>query len=146
LENQIVRPKVTFTSEQIEFQLDQEDHVIDWLLSIAKAELRTVEQIEYIFCTDKYLLQVNKQYLNHDYFTDVITFPLQESPLEATVMISIDRVRENAELYKTTFSNELHRVMVHGLLHLLDYKDSNDEEKKQMRTKENNSLAKRTFV
>jgi len=146
LENQIVRPKVTFTSEQIEFQLDQEDHVIDWLLSIAKAELRNVEQIEYIFCTDKYLLQVNKQYLNHDYFTDVITFPLQESPLEATVMISIDRVRENAELYKTTFSNELHRVMVHGLLHLLDYKDSNDEEKKQMRTKENNSLAKRTFV
>ncbi len=146
MENQIVRPKVTFTSEQIEFQLDQEDHVIDWLLSIAKAELRNVEQIEYIFCTDKYLLQVNKQYLNHDYFTDVITFPLQESPLEATVMISIDRVRENAELYKTTFSNELHRVMVHGLLHLLDYKDSNDEEKKQMRTKENNSLAKRTFV
>ncbi len=146
MEKQIVRPIVTFTSEQIDFQLDKVESVTNWLLNIAKAELRTVAQLEYIFCSDNYLLEVNKQYLDHDYFTDIITFPLQDSPLEATIMISIERVRENAKIYKATFSNELHRVMVHGLLHLLDYKDSTNEEKKQMRTKENDCLAQRIFV
>ena len=146
MEKQIVRPIVTFTSEQIDFQLDKVESVTNWLLNIAKVELRTVAQLEYIFCSDNYLLEVNKQYLDHDYFTDIITFPLQDSPLEATIMISIERVRENAKIYKATFSNELHRVMVHGLLHLLDYKDSTNEEKKQMRTKENDCLAQRIFV
>ena len=146
MEKQIVRPIVTFTSEQIDFQLDKVESVTNWLLNIAKAELRTVAQLEYIFCSDNYLLEVNKQYLDHDYYTDIITFPLQDSPLEATIMISIERVRENAKIYKATFSNELHRVMVHGLLHLLDYKDSTNEEKKQMRTKENDCLAQRIFV
>lgn len=146
MEKQIVRPIVTFTSEQIDFQLDKVESVTNWLLNIAKAELRTVAQLEYIFCSDNYLLEVNKQYLDHDYFTDIITFPLQDSPLEATIMISIERVRENAKIYKATFSNELHRVLVHGLLHLLDYKDSTNEEKKQMRTKENDCLAQRIFV
>jgi len=88
------------------------------------------------------LLEINKKYLDHDYYTDIITFPLQESPIEATIYISIDRVKENAATYKVEFKHELHRVIVHGLLHLLGHKDKTDEEQKLMSAMEDKCLDK----
>lgn len=105
-----------------------------------------VEKVDYIFCSDNYLLEINKKYLQHDYYTDIITFPLSENPIEANVFISIDRVKENADLYKVTFEHELHRVMAHGILHLLGYNDSTHEEKQIMRQQEDSLLAQRNFV
>jgi len=102
--------------------------------------------LEYVLCSDEYILKVNKEHLDHDYYTDIITFPLQESPLEATIFISVDRVKENAELYNCSEQDELHRVMVHGLLHLLGYNDKTTDEKKQMRLEEDNCLSERNFV
>lgn len=146
MEQKSESPEISFTAETVAYSLQQETELGQWLVAVAQAELRTISQLEYILCSDEYLLKINKQYLDHDYYTDIITFPLQESPLEATIFISVDRVKENAELYKTTELDEMHRVMVHGLLHLLGYKDSNDDEKSEMRTKENDCLAQRSFI
>jgi len=137
---------LSFTSSDIDFELTQETKIQNWLVQVATNETRSLSHIEYIFCSDNYLLDINVEYLNHDYYTDIITFPLQESPLEATIFISIERVRENAQLYNSSFEDELHRVLVHGLLHLLGYKDSTADEKLQMRNKENDCLAKRSFI
>ena len=95
-------------------------------------------EINYIFCSDPYLLEINKQYLGHDYFTDILTFDYSQKPVvSGDLFISIDTVRENAEYYGATFEEELHRVIVHGLLHLIGYDDHTPEEQKTMREKEN---------
>lgn len=146
MEELINSPQISFTTEAIEFQLSKEEELKQWLTQVAAAEQRTVAILEYIFCSDDYLLEINKQYLDHDYYTDIITFPLQDSPLEATIFISVDRVRENAELYQVGLVDELHRVMVHGLLHLIGYKDNDGKDKTEMRAKEDDCLAQRSFV
>jgi probable rRNA maturation factor len=96
----------------------------------------------YIFCTDDFLLQMNQQYLQHDTLTDIITFDLSDNEQQLTgeIYISVDRVRENAEKYSTSFMDELHRVIFHGALHLCGYKDKKDADKKVMRQKENECL------
>jgi len=137
---------ISFIAEGIDFKLENGIDLAKWLIAIGQEENRSIALLEYILCSDEYLLAINKEYLDHDYYTDIITFPLQDSPLEATIFISIDRVRENAELYKNSFTDELHRVIVHGLLHLLGYKDKTDEEKSTMRSKEDESLSHRTFL
>lgn len=91
-------------------------------------------------------MDINQKHLQHDYYTDIITFPLNNDPIEANVFISIERVKENAQLYKVEFEDELHRVMIHGLLHLFGYKDKTEDEQQSMRSKENYYLAKRSFV
>jgi len=139
-------PLVTFDFADLEYEFKYpEEDIKKWLLEISFRERAEVALLEYIFCTDEYLLEINKEYLEHDYYTDIITFPLQVSPLEGTVFISIERVKENAVLYSSTMSDELHRVMAHGLLHLLGHNDKTDEEKKNMRDQENQCLAQRTF-
>lgn len=93
-------------------------------------------EICYIFCSDNYLLKINQDHLGHDYFTDIITFPIQSSPLEANIFISIDRVLDNASKLELNFNDELKRVMIHGVLHLIGFKDKTKEEQKMMRLEE----------
>jgi len=138
---------ITFDFADLDFQImHPAEEIKQWLLTIGKKENAEVALLEYIFCSDEYLLEINREYLDHDYYTDIITFPLQESPLEGTIYISIVRIAENAVLYDTTVSDELHRVMAHGLLHLLGYKDKTEDEQKEMRQKEEYYLERRAFV
>jgi len=104
-----------------------------------RTEGRKLERINYIFCSDDYLLSINRQYLNHDYYTDIITFDLSGGPnsIIADVYVSIDRVSENAKALRIRKSNELARVIFHGALHLCGYKDKSSEDISVMRKKEN---------
>ena len=106
-------------------------------------EKKTLNHLVYVFCSDEYLLSLNESFLNHNTYTDIITFNLSETPQEtiAEIYISIDRVKENAKIYKTAFANELERVIFHGALHLCGYKDKSKEDVLLMRTKENQYLA-----
>ena len=105
---------------------------------VAESEICRLGDINIIFCSDPYLLNINIQYLGHDYFTDIITFDYSEKPVvSGDLFISIDSVRENSVFYGTEFQEELHRVIVHGLLHLIGYDDHSDEDIKTMRSKEN---------
>jgi probable rRNA maturation factor len=108
------------------------------------AEGKEIEAINYIFCDDAYLLQMNQQYLEHDTLTDIITFELsaQRQPLLSDIFISVERVRENASLFHTSFSKELHRVIFHGALHLAGYKDKKHKEQTRMREKENEWMSR----
>jgi rRNA maturation RNase YbeY len=112
-----------------------------FLLDVLLFEKRTASSIDFIFCSDEYLLQINKEFLQHDYFTDIITFDLSVgSAIEAEIYISIDRVRENAATYNTSFRRELYRVMIHGVLHLAGFKDKTKRENRMMRSKEEQYL------
>ncbi len=109
-----------------------------WLKMVAESELKRLGDISIIFCSDNYILDVNMKYLQHDYFTDIITFDYCEGDrLSGDLFISVDSVRENATFYGTEFDNELNRVIVHGLLHLIGYDDHTEEDQKTMRAKEN---------
>lgn len=104
-------------------------------------EGKIMGDINYILCSDTYLLEMNKQYLKHDYYTDVITFDYcEDNVMSGDIFISVDTVRDNAKEYEVTFEKELQRVMVHGVLHLAGYKDKTDEDSKVMRAKENQYL------
>jgi len=137
---------IRFQTESINFNLENQDAVSAWIKEICIQHHHAIDYIDYVLCSDDYLLEVNKKYLNHDYYTDIITFPLGNDPLEANIFISIDRVRENAESYKESFEDELHRVIIHGVLHLLGYGDKTEEEQKRMREKEDECLGLRSFV
>jgi rRNA maturation RNase YbeY len=123
------------------FVLENETKVSKWLTRAVKKEGFSVGEVVYAFFNDKDLKALNSRYLNHDYFTDVISFnDSKGTVLNGNIAISIDRVRENAERYKTSFNNELLRVMVHGLLHFMGYNDSSEKETQQMRDKEDDNL------
>jgi metalloprotein, YbeY/UPF0054 family len=115
-----------------------------FLIDLTKKEGHKLRSIHYIFCSDSYLLKLNQDYLKHNTLTDIITFPLSKKSelIEAEIYISLDRVKENAGLYKTTLKEELHRVIFHGLLHLCGYKDKSASEKTLMRKKEDEYLKK----
>ncbi len=136
---------INFFSEEIDFQLENEEKTSNWLQKIANKEGFIVAAINYIFCDDEYLHKINMEYLNHDTYTDIITFDNSEDEdeqvLEGDIFISVDRVKENSAELKTTFEQEIHRVMVHGLLHLTGYDDHSEEDKQLMRDKENQALA-----
>jgi len=136
---------LTFHTEDIEFQLDNAEEIQDWISQTIQEEGGTLTFINFIFCSDTYLHHINLEYLNHDTYTDIITFPYSENTIESDIFISIDRVRENAEKFNTTFIHELHRVIIHGVLHLLGYGDKTPEEKQKMRNKENFWLEKISF-
>jgi len=130
---------ISFFSEDIDFSLKQEEKITLWLERIAESENTTIEEINYIFCTDDYLLKINQEYLDHDYYTDIITFDNRDSPedpIESDIFISIDRVTENASDQNVSFEHELNRVLAHGLLHLIGYNDKTEEEQLLMREKE----------
>ena len=111
-----------------------------WVERVSKTLFSSIESIQYVFCSDDYLLEINRAQLNHDFYTDIITFDLRETfqePQDCEVYISLDRVTENAATFNCTFAEELKRVMAHGLLHISGLNDSTEEEKKMMRDAEN---------
>ena len=118
-----------------------------WLKMVAGSEIRKIGDINVIFCSDNYILDVNMKYLQHDYFTDIITFDYCEGKvLSGDLFISVDSVRENSIEFGTDFEEELHRVIVHGVLHLIGYDDHTEEDKKLMRQKENYYLQLRSQI
>ena len=118
------------------------DKVSAWLRHISKREGYKIIDLNYTFCSDDSLLEINIQYLNHNYYTDIITFDLSDIPreIEGDIYISIDRVKENAKINHSNFEEELLRVLAHGLLHLMGYKDKTKEDAKRMRDKEEECL------
>ena len=138
---------IRYFSEDIKFVLKDKLSNNRWLKMVAGSEIRTIGDINIIFCSDNYILDVNMRYLQHDYFTDIITFDYCEGKkLSGDLFISIDSVRENALAYGAEFDEELHRVMVHGLLHLIGYDDHTPEEEKQIHEKEDYYLKLRNIV
>jgi rRNA maturation RNase YbeY len=135
--------KVYFFSTGVKIQLKSRKKLKRFIALIFKKEKKKLALINYIFCTDKSLLGINYQYLNHDTYTDVITFDLSDTPrkINAEIYISIDRVRENAKELDVSLSSELHRVIFHGALHLCGYKDRSKRDKDKMRKKENKYLS-----
>ena len=118
-----------------------------WLRLVAESEIRKIGNVSIIFCSDNYILDVNQKYLQHDYFTDIITFDYCEGDkLSGDLFISVDSVKDNALEYGTEFQDELNRVMVHGLLHLIGYDDHSEEDIKEMRAKENYYLSLRDLI
>ena len=138
------KAKVHFFSYDIRPGLKNTETLKQFIESIFKGEQKKLESINYIFCTDKMILGVNKKYLNHDFYTDVITFDLSQNSKQvlAEVYISIERVKENAVQLQTTFKEELHRVIFHGALHLCDFTDKSKPQKQIMRNRENYYLSK----
>ena len=129
---------IRYFNEDIKFVLKQKLLNNRWLKTVAGSEMRRIGDINIIFCSDNYILDVNMKYLEHDYFTDIITFDYCEKDiLSGDLFISIDSVRENASFYGTGFEDELNRVMVHGILHLIGYDDHAESDIAQMRAKEN---------
>ncbi len=133
---------VHFFIEGIPFKLHQKRKLKTWLKILAEEKKHKIYEINYIFCSDKYLLGLNSSYLNHDTYTDIITFDQSETinQLEADIYISIDRVRENAQTLETSFDSELFRVISHGLLHLCGFKDKTTADKNEMRSEEESAL------
>lgn len=162
-------PSIFFFTESVAFTLRHKNALRHWLSACALTERKQVGTINYIFCSDKYLRKINKQYLDHDYYTDIITFSSaasvemflpasgskqkkkksvskkQNAVIGGDIYISIDRIKENAKQYQQTVKDELHRVMAHGVLHLCGYGDKSASEEKKMRKMEEKWLSLRDF-
>jgi len=137
-------PKVFFFFDQVKFSLTKRTELKKFIEQLFKKEGCRLKSLNYIFCSDKKLLEINRHFLNHDYFTDIITFDLSESneATSAEIYISIDRVRDNALNHDNSFQSELHRVIFHGALHLCGHGDKTKTEKLKMREKEDYYLLK----
>jgi rRNA maturation RNase YbeY len=135
--------EVCFFYEEIDFSLANEPQFVSWIRKIISSEKASLENLNYIFCSDEYLLKINKEYLSHDYYTDIISFPYKEfpEPIQGDIFISIDRVKENAIDNLVSFDDELIRVMAHGLMHFMGYKDKSPADSTVMRQKENEMMA-----
>lgn len=129
---------IFFFKEGVSFRLNKQEKLKTWLKKAALKEAHKINTLNYIYCNDKYLLQMNKDYLHHNYYTDIITFDnsTEKKIIEGDVFISVDTVRSNSLRFNTSFDDELHRVMIHGLLHLSGYKDKTEANKKKMRKME----------
>jgi probable rRNA maturation factor len=126
---------------ETDFQLDNEDDISAWISQIILSENKKEGDINYIFCDDDYLVQINQQYLNHDTLTDIISFDYSVgNELHGDIFISVERVRDNAVDYNVSFSEELQRVLAHGVLHYCGYKDKTEQDELVMRTKENEKI------
>ena len=120
------------------FILEDSEKIKIWIEDVIKKEKKIVGDITYIFCDDDYLLERNKEFLNHNTLTDIITFNYCiDNNISSDIMISIDRVKENSTIFENSFNEELKRVMIHGILHLIGYNDKSEEEEELMRKKEN---------
>ncbi len=132
---------ISFQSESVEFELDDPSVISDWIQQVITDEHCRLVQVTFVFVSDEYLLDLNQEYLQHDTYTDIITFPYARPPeIEGDIYISIDRVRDNAENLGESFATELHRVLIHGILHLCGYSDKTEAEARQMREKEDEKL------
>lgn len=133
---------INFHLEDIEIKIQQKLKIKSWLKSVIESEGFKLGDVNYVFCSDDYLLQINVEYLDHDFLTDIITFDNSEEKelIEGDIFISVERVKDNARTFEVSFEYELKRVLVHGILHLCGYLDKTDEEEKLMRSKENHYL------
>jgi rRNA maturation RNase YbeY len=138
---------IQFFKEDIHLRMMHREKLKKWIHSVIKQNKRKTGYLNFVFCSDRYLLKINKQYLNHSTYTDIITFNTSESANEISgdIFISVTRIKENTVQFSTSFKDELHRVMIHGVLHLLGYNDKSEKEKNAMRMKENECLAFRRF-
>ncbi len=136
---------IEFFAEDTGFELNQPKNIQSWVSNIIISEGFKLAQLNYIFCSDKYLYNMNQEYLNHDTYTDIITFDNSEEDktIESDIFISIDRIKENAQLQQIKFEDELARVLIHGVLHLMGWGDKTEALKKQMRLKEDACLSLR---
>jgi rRNA maturation RNase YbeY len=136
---------IHFFTEDIKYSVSKPRKTVSWIKSVIKKEKYALDDINYIFCSDTYLLSLNQQFLNHNTLTDIITFNNSSQPrvLAADIYISIDRVKENSAKFNVLFQNEIHRVMIHGVLHLMGYKDKKPAEKALMHKKEEACLSLR---
>lgn len=139
--------RIQFFSEDISFIPSKPNALKAWLVKIIDQAQYSLEELNYIFCSDSYLLKMNQEYLNHDTYTDIITFDNseEEQTIEGDIFISIERIKDNAAKLMIPEQDELHRVMAHGVLHLLGYDDSTPEEKALMRKKEEACLSLRNI-
>lgn len=137
---------VSFHSEQTDFTVSNPEQIASWLEETCHAEGKQLTELGIIFCSDDYLLEMNRKHLDHDYFTDIITFDYcEDSFVSGDLFISIDRIAENASNFGVKILDELHRVMVHGVLHLIGYSDKGEVAKIQMTSKEDFYLSLRSF-
>jgi probable rRNA maturation factor len=139
--------RINFFNEDIIFLLRNKTLIRQWINEAGRKEGFSVKELNFIFCSDSFLYGMNTHYLHRAYFTDVITFnnSIQKDVIAGDIFISIQRVKENGKLFKTTFQDELHRVMIHGVLHLVNYKDKDKSGKVVMRKREDYYLSLRTF-
>ena len=138
---------ILFFTDGISYSLRNRTEVRKWLTAIARSHKKKIAELNYIFVSDKRLLQINQDFLDHDTLTDIITFPgdAEKGFVAGEIYISIDRVRDNAKSYNQSVSTELHRVMAHGLLHLCGFKDKSSKDQLTMRSQEEKALDLRTF-
>jgi len=135
---------VTFTSQDIQFALKNKRAIKEWVKNIIESEKKIPGQLNYVFVNDEALLKLNLDYLDHNTYTDIITFDYcEDKKINGDLFISIDRVKENAKKFNVSFEDELHRVMIHGVLHLCGYNDKNIKDANLIRKKESASLNKR---
>ena len=138
---------ILYYYEDVDFVFKNKTLNNRWLRLVAESEIKRIGDISIIFCSDNYILDINQRYLQHDYFTDIITFDYCEGDkLSGDLFISIDSVKENAMEYGSEFSDELNRVIVHGILHLIGYDDHTEEDVKVMRSKEDYYLSLREIL
>ena len=132
---------VLFSTGDIDFELQNESLIKKWIGVVVKSYGKQLGRINYLFCSDEYVYDANVRFLNHDTYTDIITFDYVEGNLvSGDIMISVDRVGDNAQTMSLPFERELCRVIIHGVLHLLGYKDKSDADAAVMRQKENDAL------
>ncbi len=137
---------INFYSET-DFILQQEEQISKWILKIISSEGFEEGEVSFIFCNDDYLHKLNVEFLNHDTLTDIISFDNSlGKQINGDIYISVERVLENSKTFKTTFLNELHRVIIHGILHFCGFKDKSETDAKTMRSKEEEALLLRDFV
>lgn len=135
---------ISFHTEDIKFTLKNKTILKKWVVFVIEKKKRKAGEINFIFCSDEHLLGINRQYLDHDTYTDIITFDYSKEdvkqPVSGDIFISVERVKENAEKFSKSFENELQRVIIHGVLHLLGYKDKNKAAKEEMTKEEDKCL------
>ncbi len=134
---------ITFQAENIEFPKIRKRGIKNWIKLVAENYGKKIGAVNYLFCTDEKILAVNKQYISHDFYTDIITFDYSEDDkISGDIFISLDTVRSNSQKFHTSYDEELHRVIIHGILHLCGVNDKSKAEEKAMRKAENEALKK----
>ena len=136
------KAQIRFFNADITFDFKNKRKISASLLNYSKENLIEAGEINYVFCTDEYLLDLNKKFLNHDYYTDIISFQSEKEPIAGDIYISLDRVRDNAKNLKLKFQDELLRVISHGLLHFMGFKDKTKADQSLMRSKEDELILK----
>ena len=133
---------IRFSTLDVEMPPIEPQRVKAWIGDVVEKYSKTVGELYYYFCSDEKLLEINRERLGHDFYTDIVTFPLTdcETVLSSEFCISIDRIKENAETFGLSFESELHRVIIHGVLHLIGFDDHTEEDEKEMREKEEEAL------